>query len=425
FYRSHYDYRKTIMDISDAMISLFEPVLIHKTLVGSVVNEMFLENGCLLLRDADRGVYRVSTRESGNDPMGRDSLEGDDAVLQAVTEKEDVLFRFEAELDPALASRREELLQGFHDFRSEMMIPLKYKDELRGIVSLGRKKSGKMFTSEDLDLLRTIINQSAVALENARLFEENLEKGRMEEELKIAHDLQVSMLPKEPPRLDGIQVAASSVSAREVGGDFYDFITLNQGQNSARLGVIVADVSGKAVSGALVMAASRSIFRMLAEETQPVHHMMKTANLRLKQDIKQGMFVALSYGVIDPVEKTLTISSAGQTLPIIASRSSSECRIVELEGDRFPLGIVRECDYRETLVNLGSDDQIIFYTDGVVEALGPRDEMYGFERLMAVINRSRNLSAPELHDAILRDVMEFTGDVEPHDDITVVVVKIL
>lgn len=304
------------------------------------------------------------------------------------------------------------------------MLPMKYKDEMLGIISLGRKKSGKMFTAEDLDLLKTITNQSAVALENARLFEENIEKSRMEEELKIAHNLQVSMLPDKAPTVKGFVIAAKSIPAREVGGDFYDFIEMADDGTAGKLGIIVGDVSGKAVSGALVMAASRSIFRVLSEAYRSVKDVMSLGNLRLEQDIKKGMFVALLYAVVDPEKKMLTLSNAGQTQPIICSADNTKPRYIDTEGDRFPLGIVRECDYQAVNVPLQRGDSVIFYTDGIVEALNEEKELYGFERFVNSIEEGRGLSAELLLEKLMGDAIRFAGNMEQHDDLTVVVVKV-
>ena len=227
FYRQTYDYRKTIKAISEAMIRILNPEQIYRTLIGSVVQEMSLENGALLLPNPDLGFYSVQVVEGGDTTglLDKKITEKDDLTL-ILKERNDVLLRHQVDLNPDYDDRRMELQNSFNEISSELMLPLKYKDEMRGIISLGRKKSGKMFRQEDIDLIKTITNQSVIALENARLFEENIEKTRMEEELKIAHDIQISMLPKESPELKGFSIAASSYPAREVGGDFYDFIEM-------------------------------------------------------------------------------------------------------------------------------------------------------------------------------------------------------
>jgi len=193
FYRRRYDYGKTIKNISEAMTSILDPDLISKTLIDSVVKEMFLEHGALLLADTGRRRYRVKTVEGvdmGSLPSSE--LPDDDAVVGVMKEKKDALLLHDVIMNPQHEAKREDLHKTFTALSSELMLPLTYKDELRGIISLGRKKSGKLFTPEDLDLLKALTSQSAIALENAHLFKENLEKGRMEEELRIAHDIQMA-----------------------------------------------------------------------------------------------------------------------------------------------------------------------------------------------------------------------------------------
>jgi serine phosphatase RsbU (regulator of sigma subunit) len=424
FYRQHYDYRKTIKDVSEAMISIFDTAKIQRMLIGSVVREMFLENGLLLISDKEAHVYQVQAAE-GLDirDLASKQLSDDNALSRVVQEKNDAVLCDEIDLNPLYEKDREDLRQTFHLFNSDLMLPMKYKDEMLGIVSLGRKKSGKIFTAEDLDLLKTITNQSAVALENARLFEENIEKSRMEEELKIAHNLQVSMLPDKAPALEGFVIAAKSIPAREVGGDFYDFIEIAGNGTAGKLGIVVGDVSGKAVSGALVMAASRSIFRVLSEGYRSVKDVMSIGNLRLKQDIKKGMFVALLYAVLDPEKKMLTLANAGQTQPIICPADNTKPRYIDTEGDKFPLGIVQECDYQTADVKLRQGDSVIFYTDGIVEALNEEKELYGFERFMNSIEEGRELGADLLLKKLMSDVIGFAGNMDQHDDLTLVVVK--
>jgi len=236
-----------------------------------------------------------------------------------------------------------------------------------------------------------------VAIENASLFQENLEKQRMEEELNIARDLQMSMLPATCPEVAGLDIAAFSVPAREVGGDFYDFIEMGE----EKIGVIVGDVTGKSVSGALVMAAARSVFRILSEQALSIGEIMNFANRRTKKDIKSGMFVALLYAVVDGRKRTVHLSSAGQTQPIRLSSATGSTDLIETEGDTFPLGILDEALYQETRVQLDHGDKVVFYTDGIVEAMNEKEEIFGFDRLLEVVKEGASLSADELLQLIL------------------------
>jgi serine phosphatase RsbU (regulator of sigma subunit) len=425
FYRQKYDYRKTIMEVSDSLMRIFDAREIRQTLLRSVVGEMFLENGLVLLHSGESGALKVSEVEGEISAYSEHTgIPGQSPLMEILKDREDILFRHELSLDPSLQPVEGEVTRELDNLEADLVIPIMYKDELAEVISLGRKKSGKMFNKQDADLLRTIANQGTVALENARLFEENLEKGRMEEELKIAHELQTSMLPEGAPELPGFKVAAWSVSAREVGGDFYDFIPIEETTEGQKLGIVIGDVSGKAVSGALVMAAARSIFRILSSEKPTVQEVMNASNKRLKHDIKKGMFVALLYAVIDPVIKTVTLANAGQTQPVLLRKDHLKTSFVETDGDKFPLGIVESCTYLETTVQLRSGDTILFYTDGVVEAMNPDGDMYGFERLQALLERYSRSGAQELLDAIRDDVTHFAGEAEQHDDITVVAVTV-
>ena len=205
----------------------------------------------------------------------------------------------------------------------------------------------------------------------------------------------------------------------EVGGDFYDFIEM--GADKARM--VIGDVTGKSVSGALVMSASRSVFRMLSEEELPVSESMIHANRRLKKDVKTGIFVALLFAVLNSENRTLTLCSAGQTQPIHLSAKTGEAKLVETEGDTFPLGVLEDVDYQETQLELTPGDKVVLYTDGIVEAMNEKDEMFGFERLLEVVQEARSMSADSLLQEILNKVNEFADGATQHDDLTVIVIN--
>ncbi|MGD9413068.1 MAG: SpoIIE family protein phosphatase [Desulfobacterales bacterium] len=259
----------------------------------------------------------------------------------------------------------------------------------------------------------------AVGIEYSRLFKEFLVKLRMEEDLTSAHDLQMSMLPANCPEVEGYQIAASSTPAREVGGDFFDFFKIGEG----KLGLIIGDVTGKSVSGALIMSASRSVFRMLSEEELSVGETMMRANSRIKKDIKSGMFVALLYAVHDVEDGSVALCSAGQTQPLLLSAKTSEPTLVETLGDTFPLGILDEANYEETQLKMEPGDKVVYYTDGIVEAMNKNEDMYGFERLNEVVKSSTAENAEELMNDIIKDVSDFTGAAPQHDDLTIIVVS--
>jgi sigma-B regulation protein RsbU (phosphoserine phosphatase) len=452
FYRLEYDYQETVGKISETMRSLLNLDEIGKSIMNFALQPMFVDAGSVMLLNPDKKTYeclihageredrqigagaeaafagvkdeekegRVSAEAEGGDlKFSELQLPVDDPLMQKIAEKKKEVTIYDIQEDPLFETERESCEKVFDQLRATVVVPLIYEDRLTGLISLGRKKSGKFYRREDINLLNTLANQGAVAIENAQMVEEVIEKERMEEELNIARDLQVSMLPAECPQIKGFEIAAFSVSAREVGGDFYDFIDMG----ADKVGMVIGDVTGKSVSGALVMSASRSVFRMLSEAELSVAESMIRANRRLKKDVKTGMFVALLYVVLNAQDKSLTMCSAGQTQPVLMAAKTAEANLVETRGDTFPLGILDDANYEETRLKMESGDKVVFYTDGIVEAMNDQEEMFGFERLLEVVQKSQSPTADALLQEIIDTVKAFTGDAPQHDDLTVIVIS--
>ena len=432
FFRKKFDYKETISSVSSALASVLNLDQVVKQVVYTIRKEMFVDAvGVIVLEPQKQRCQTFFVGDglnSGKDQVTDVGIASDDPLLALVSREKKLITKYDIEEDTRYRGVKEACEQSLAEMAASIAVPLIYQDKVTGILALGHKKSGHFYTREDIDLLYTLADQTAVAIENAKLFQEYVEKTRLDEELKIAHDIQVSMLPEKAPELEGIQIAARSIPARQVGGDFYDFIEVpgEEARNGAtkRLGIVIADVSGKAVSAALLMAASRSIFRVLTESHSSVEEVMSRGNQRLNKDIKKGTFVALLYAVVDPQHKTLTLSNAGQTQPIICPGDQSAPAYITTDGDKFPLGIVKNCQYQETRLALQPGDAIVFYTDGIVEAMNEKKEMYGFERLMAAVENGKRSSATILLEGLIDGVSSFVGNAEQHDDLTLVVLKV-
>jgi len=452
FYRLEYDYRETVQKISETMRSLIGLDEIGKNIMETALGTMFIDSGSVLLLNREKKSYECLTHsgradESKTLETSREIQHGetssaiedqaithtesrecqvmipglavDEPFVKKITTRKKEITLYDIEEDPYFAEEKNACADVFKSLDATLIVPLIYENNLIGMIPLGRKKSGKFYRREDIDLLNVLANQGAVAIENALMIEEVIEKERMEEELSIARDLQLSMLPAQCPQIDGFEIAATSLPAREVGGDFYDFIDL--GEHKA--GFVIGDVTGKSVSGALVVSAARSVLRMLAEEHFGLGDIMDRANRRAKKDLMSGMFIALLYAQLDAKTKTLSLCSAGQTQPILLQSETGRARLVETEGDTFPLGLIADVDYRETNIKLCSGDKLIFYTDGIVEAVNESSEMYGFERFLALVEQIGTESADGMLSAIQEDVKRFVGQVDQHDDLTVIVLN--
>jgi len=421
FFRKEYNYGEIIDKIGGAITSLMDLEQILKSLTGTFTEDMFINTTSVMLLSPDGATYQVYLADGENQQdIEKLVINRDEPIVGIIEKERKELTKYDVLEDPKFRAVSESCAANFDALHASLMVPLVFQEKVIGLLNLGEKKSGKFYNREDIDLLHTVSNQGAVAIENARLFQENLEKQRMEEELAIARDLQTSMLPAACPTVDGFEIAALSIPAMEVGGDFYDFVEMSD----AKLGFVIGDVTGKSVSGALVMSASRSVFRMLSEEQLTVGEIMKRANLRTKKDIKSGMFVALLYAVLNSKDRSMILCSAGQTQPIHLSAKTGKARLVETEGDTFPLGILEEVDYQETRIELEPGDRVILYTDGIVEAMNARKEMFGFERLLEVFQGAKSLTADSLLKAIIDQVNDFAGDAAQHDDLTAIVVSV-
>jgi serine phosphatase RsbU (regulator of sigma subunit) len=450
FYRLEYDYQETVQRISETMRSLLKLDEVGKSIMDTVLGTMFIDSGCFLLMNRQSKDFEClsvsgdcflpavgSEQKAPSEGMGAaaekkvESAVDDEKMspievsckaplIQKIAERKKEVTVYDVFEDPFFEDDRESYKKTFEELNALLIIPLIYEDRLIGLITLGAKKSGKFYRREDINLLNTLANQGAVAIENAIMIEDVIEKERMEEELSIAKDLQVSMLPAGCPKIEGFEIAAYSVSAMEVGGDFYDFIEMG----ADKAGLIIGDVTGKSVSGALVMSASRSIFRMLSEEDFSVADIMIRANRRTKRDIKSGMFVALLYAVLDARNKQVGMCSAGQTQPIHFQAATKSAKLLETIGDTFPLGILEEVDYQETQIQLAPGDKLVFYTDGIVEAMNRNSEMFGFERLQDIIQSSRLSTADGLLKEIVEGVNAFAEGAPQHDYITVIVLNV-
>src|SRR5215211_7226873 len=244
-----------------------------------------------------------------------------------------------------------------------------------------------------------------------RLEQEIRERERIEQEMRVARGIQQASLPKEVPTLEGWEVCPLYQPAREVGGDFYDFLELPNG----RLGLLVGDATGKGVPAALVMASARSMLRALAQASESPGDVLGRVNDPLFTDIPPNMFVTCFYAILEPKSGRLHYANAGHDLPYLRRGRGAE----ELRARGMPLGLMPGMSYEEKEALLGAGEAVLFYSDGLVEAHDPEGEMFGFPRLQTLVARYADEGA--LVDFLMEKLHSFTGEGwEQEDDITLV-----
>jgi sigma-B regulation protein RsbU (phosphoserine phosphatase) len=272
---------------------------------------------------------------------------------------------------------------------------------------------GNSFDKDDLELFISLSSMAAIALENAKMHQALLEKQRIVRDMEFARTVQESFLPQNEPEVQSYKFSAHYTPALEVGGDFYDFIRLDKG----RTGIVIGDVSGKGVPAALYMAKLGSDMRTLAfTEQSPAEALMKLNNL-LAERSRRGMFATLLYIELDSQTGNLTIANAGHLPPIVRKADGSLIKLAAAGG--APLGMVADMNYGQETAALAPGDTVVLYTDGIVESMNFREELYGFERFEALIQRGPS-SPDALKTAIIEEVNRFTGLSPQHDDMTLV-----
>ncbi len=300
-----------------------------------------------------------------------------------------------------------------------LIIPLVSQGELMGLLNLGPRLSEQEYSRDDRRLLSDLATQAAPAVRVAQLVREQKsqerERERIEQELRIARIIQQTLLPKELPDLPGWRLNAYYQPARAVGGDFYDFITLDGGQ----IAMVIGDVTDKGVPAALVMATTRSILRSAAQSQASPGEVLERANDLLHPDIPQRMFVTCFYAELDPQTGRLRYANAGHDLPYHRSQTG----VSELRATGMPLGLMPGMRYEEKETTLGAGDSVLFYSDGLVEAHNSEREMFSFGRLMGFLGESPSGDS-SLVQRILAELVSFTGaGWEQEDDVTLVTLE--
>lgn len=297
--------------------------------------------------------------------------------------------------------------------KSMITVPLKVGERITGVAQVINRLDNKPFDQDDLELFIALCSLAAIAIENAKMHKSLMEKQRFVKDMEFARTVQESFLPQKTPELANYQFSAHYTPAQEVGGDFYDFIKL--GEN--RTGLVIGDVSGKGVPAALYMAKLGSDLRTLAfTEKDPAAALEKLNNLLVERS-RRGMFATLLYVELDSQTGKLTLSNAGHLPPIIKRTDGSLVKLAKAGG--APLGMVAGMKYGQEIAALAPGDTVILYTDGIIEAMNAREELYAYDRFEALIRKSS--STPEaLKTAIIDDVNKFTGLSPQHDDMTLV-----
>jgi sigma-B regulation protein RsbU (phosphoserine phosphatase) len=304
---------------------------------------------------------------------------------------------------------------------SVMAAALRYGNQDMGVLALANGPMGAPFSQADFVVFKSIAEQSAFALYNAIIYSMANEKKRLDHDLEIARDIQRILLPAEAPAINGFQIAGINVPARQVSGDYFDYIEVDQD----RLGVAIADVSGKGVPASLIMAICRSVLRAEAARNPSPADVLRKVNRQLYPDIKEDMFISMAYLILDQRQNEVTLARAGHDAPLWYQRQSQTVTPVKSPG--MVVGIDSGSVFDRLTVDfaipLERDDCLVLYTDGLTETLDSEGDEFGVDRMRESVRASANDGAQAIVKRIIEDVREFTGSVPQNDDMTLIAIR--
>ncbi len=304
---------------------------------------------------------------------------------------------------------------------SVMAAPLSYAKQDLGVLAVANGPLAAPFSQGDFVVFKSIAEQSAFALYNAIIYSMANEKKRLDHDLEIARDIQRILLPAEAPAINGFQISGLNVPARQVSGDYFDYIQVDE----ERLGVAIADVSGKGVPASLIMAICRSVLRAEAARNPSPADVLRKVNRQLYPDIKEDMFISMAYLILDHQRDGVTLARAGHDAPLLYKRASQS--VTPLKSPGMVVGIdsgnVFDRLTTDFAVPLERDDCLVLYTDGVTEALNSAGDEFGLDRMIQSVRASASDGAQTIVKRIIEDVRNFIGSLPQNDDITLIAIR--
>jgi phosphoserine phosphatase RsbU/P len=333
-----------------------------------------------------------------------------EGLIGHVAQTGEPLIVEDVRLDPRYVNARRET-------RSEMVAPIISNEEVIGVFDL-ESDEASAYGEDDLEVLALLASQVAIAVEKAMLYAQSVERKRLQAQLEVARQVQLELLPPRDPALAGFDISAYNFSTEEVSGDYYDFVKIYEDH----LGLVIADVSGKGVPAALLMAFLRASLRSAIQTGYAPNISLAKVNNLLWDSIENNQFVTTFYGVLDATNRTLAYSNAGHNPPLMLD-AEGNARFIERGG--LPLGMFLDTRYYEYYLPVEPGQLLVLYTDGATEAASPDSCEYGRDRFERKVREGRHLPAKELIKFLHDDILDWTGGRGSGDDVTFVIVKAL
>ena len=410
FMRTRSDYRNVIERFSRQVISMFDPRQLRQTIDETLKTALLVEQVFFILYDDSVGEYAI--------------LPSEDNASRIIIEREDLMLRGINLLDApthygSLGQYENDsrLANFLKEKKVKLILPMKDAKHLLGFLALTNKAAGYRYSAEDFNLLGVLSNQMVSALTNARLYVESLERIRLQEEVTMARQIQLDLLPAKPPELECSIIHAQSIPSRTVGGDFYDFIPI---KGDLRWGLVIADASGKGMPAALMIAQIQAMIRSEINNGNPIPTMLKNVNKQVALSTSSEKYVTLFYGELNSETHTFTYANAGHNYPILV-RGDGRCELLQIGGPI--VGAFPFLEFTSASVTLSPGDLLFFFTDGLSEAMNADGVEYGEERIREFVCKYRHEEPARLVEMLMEDVKAHDPSSPPQDDTTIIALK--
>jgi len=410
FIKGRTDYRHVMEQLSRSIISVLDLDQLTNIIDNSLKSSILTERIYFVLFDDKLSEYVLQPSE---DYPHRVIIDREDYFLGGVNQLESPTF-----IDRLTLYNKDSRLFKEMDIRHvKLILPLKDADHLLGFLALTDKVSGFRYNAEDITMLGVVTNQLVTALTNSRLYQDSLEKQRLSEEMNMARQIQLDLLPKCPPIADNYHICACSFPSRTIGGDFYDFIPREDGT----FGMVIADASGKGLPAALMVTQIQALLRSEVGNRNDISIILRNINQYVADMTSSEKFATLFYGEFNPQNFEFRYSNAGHNYPILVRADGSH---EFLSKGGLLIGAFTGANYEDGLIRMSEEDLMFFYTDGLSEAMNENGEEYGEKRIIEYVIGKRHLTPDEIVEGILKEKKGFDETDPPRDDTTLIVLKV-
>jgi len=411
--KSDYKSLAVLNEVSKALV-LHQPLKELLERVMELISEyMPMDRGVLMINEGNPPQLIPKVIRINNKSLAQKKIQMSQSIISLVLDKHSSVLTTDALADPRFMMKDSVIKSNIH---SAMCVPLWNNKEIIGVIYSDRISLVDQFSQDDLRLLTLLSNLAAVKIENARLIEKAIEQEKMEKELALAARIQKDFLPKENPVCEKFDIAGTNIPCYQVGGDYYDFITIDP----RRLGVIVADVSGKGISASLLMASLRAALYSEVHPKFGLAEMAAKLNDFVHRSSAVNMFITFFFCELDMNTGQFRYINAGHNPPLLIKKSG---KVERLGSCGFCLGMFPSVPYEVKEASFSVGDSAVFYTDGITESRNKDNQEYGEERLINFLKKNVKLPASMIVEKICQEQTAFSTGVPPLDDMTFIVVK--